>query len=146
DVRIAHRDRLCDLDLELWRREVGLANGRDDIPDEQRVFDFRPRAIYGEHEVRAGPDQAPDFGERAPEHEAVDLHDEADLFRDLDEALRRNVALLRVMPARQRLHPQDAAIHAGHLGLVMDDELFIADRQGEVGFERMAGPGDLCEI
>ena len=28
----------------------------------------------------------------------------------------------------------------------MDDELFIADRQGEIGFERMAGTRDLCEI
>src|SRR5260370_28822988 len=43
DIRIAHRDRLGDLDLEVWRREVGLANGCDDILDEQRVLDFRRR-------------------------------------------------------------------------------------------------------
>src|SRR3954468_11745663 len=28
----------------------------------------------------------------------------------------------------------------------MDDELFIADRKSEVGFERMARARDLCEI
>src|SRR6185437_13325578 len=65
----------------------------------------------------------------------ADLDDCAALLRDGDEAARRHDAARGVMPARERLEADDAAIHA-RLRLVMNIDLAARDREPQVLLQR----------
>ena len=49
--------------------------------------------------------------------------DEARLAGDRDELVRHDKAAARVLPAHERLDPDDATARDGHLRLVVQDEL-----------------------
>ncbi len=60
------------------------------------------------------------------------LIDEAVVFRQRNEAGRRDEAVLRVLPARQRLHADPLAGAEAHLGLIPGQQLILLQRQAQL--------------
>ena len=72
---------------------------------------------------------------RPAEHPAADVVDLAGLFEDRDELVGFDVAERRVLPAQQRLHPDDAEVVEVVDRLVGETELVVDERRTEVELE-----------
>lgn len=66
------------------------------------------------------------------EHPLADRDDQAGLFRQLNKRGRQQQALLRMLPAQQRLGPYRNATDGVELGLVVQAKLLVLDGVAQV--------------
>ena len=80
-----------------------------------------------------------ELAQRAVEGEACQRVDLARHLGDVDEDLGRHVAGVRPVPAHQRLAADDLELRQRQLRLVVQDEVAVLERIGELGLEVPAG-------
>ncbi len=80
---------------------------------------------------------------RLLEHPRADRDDQAGLLGERDELARREQAPVGVLPAHQRLHPDQPAAGERQLRLEVDDQLVLDQRAAKVVLEVKASGGTL---
>ena len=113
-IEVGDQHALGDLDAEQPRVEAGRGEQAFDAPRQVRLQQLARRQV-DRHAQRRQPGTLPGRGllDGAAQHPVADGDDQAGLFGDRDESIRRDAAQRRVLPAQQGLDADDAAMHAG---------------------------------
>ncbi len=131
-VEVADQHALGDLDTEQPRIEPARGEQAFDAPRQVRLHQLARRQVHG-HAHRRQPGALP--GRRlfdgTAQHPVADGDDQAGLFGDRDEAIRRDAAQRGVLPAQQGLDADDVAMLQVHLRLVVQLELLVAQRMAQ---------------
>jgi hypothetical protein len=102
--------------------------------DELRVLQLPCRDVHRHLDVAAvGRPQARAVQARLHQHPAPDRHDQPGLFRERDEVERQHLAVLRMLPAEQRLVADDLDVLQVDDRLVVERELLSLDGPAEIG-------------
>ena len=124
------------LEFQAPRVEAGILERRADVVDERHGAELNRRQVHRKTAVRR---PARRIGTGAVQHPAANRDDQASLLGDGDELGRRNAAAFGVVPAQERLEPDDVAGANRKERLVMECELVIADGAGEVAADLASG-------
>jgi hypothetical protein len=131
-VEIAEQGAFGELEFEPVGLEAGLAENALDRLDEIRSPELQRRHIDRDRQARpiapveAGPAQ----------DVFAKLDNKAGMFGDRDKASRRDFALHRMDPSRQRLHADQPVAAAIDDRLIDDMQLTVFDRVAERAFEQ----------
>ncbi len=126
-VGIGHDRALGQLELQTFRRDTGLFEQLRDDPGEARFEEAARRDVdgYSHHKAVVGP--AAVLLERGAHDDPGQRPDDAGPLRQWHKSARRRYPMVRVLPSHQGLHPGNAARCRVRLGLVVEDDLRLAD-------------------
>lgn len=83
---------------------------------------------------------------RLPQRPGAHFQDQAGFFQQRDELRRRHQAPFRALPAQQRFHADDLPRYRVHLGLVVEHEFLVFQRQAQPVFQLQRHRGALAHF
>src|SRR5207248_7810187 len=122
---------------ELRGLHVALAQRMSDVRDEVRVRELQARDVDAHVELGARADRTP-FAHLPAclrNHPVAERNDESRLFRGRDEARGLEQATLRMVPAREGLEADEAAVAQRADRLVVEEDLPLAQRAPQLRLE-----------
>ena len=127
-LRIAHQQGLGELELDERRFDARFPQ---DVPHDglEILLLELARGEVHRHGFYREPVPLPCLNLRAhfAQHPFAHRHDQARVLQDRNEFPRQDQTLLGMPPAQQRLETADEAALEGHLGLVVEEKLFLID-------------------
>ena len=132
-VRVGHHAGLGQLERQQVGRYVVLAQHAGDPVRELGVRQRAGGEVDRDRDAQVAVEPLPALGQRGAQHVVGEDPDETGHLGQRDEPVRRDLAVLRVQPADQRLDADQVAGAQVDLGLVADDDLAGGQRRPQLG-------------